>query len=179
MLQPLDRNAFNSHFFFGKHIEMETRLLSLMSRFSPRSSSPRRTNPSSHHHYPNNGLLPRPPLHPPPPVFTHMGAPPLHRSYRWDGPPPDSHWRRPQRSDNSRFRYPTAEPHRTRSSWQQEDRRRGSPPPPPALPRYSPRWSDQSNGHDAAVHMWGGPQMRHGQRYSDRNRHNSWDNFSQ
>ncbi|XP_075885881.1 RNA/RNP complex-1-interacting phosphatase isoform X2 [Nelusetta ayraudi] len=140
---------------------------------SSRSSPPRRTHSSSHYHHPNPGFPPRPPLFPTPP-------PPPQHPYRWNGPPAaDSNWRRPQRQEDIRPRYPRSESHWTPSSRWEEDRRRSSeapPPLPPPLPRYSPRWGSQSIGHDAAADMWDRPKRRHGQGHSDY-RYGSRDNF--
>lgn len=132
-----------------------------------RALPPGGMNHSSQHRRPQNGLLPSPPLLPPPPFYPPMGAPPLNRPYRQS----DSQWRRPPRSEDSRPRYPPAEPNWRPSSWRQEDRRRGPPPPPPRpLPRYSPRWTNESSGHDAPDERLAGPRMRHDHRRTHRHR---------
>ncbi|KAM9338001.1 RNA/RNP complex-1-interacting phosphatase [Symphorus nematophorus] len=136
-----------------------------------RSFPPRGTNHHSHHHrhhhhhhhhhHPNDGLLPPPSLLTPPPLCPPMEAPfhhyqhHHHHPYRWTPPHPDSQWRRPNR-------------------WQ-EDRRRDHPPPPlpPPLPRYSARWTNESNGLAGAEEEeeeseWSGPKKRHHHRHRHR-----------
>lgn len=131
-----------------------------------RSFPPGGANQRSHQHHPHDGLLPTPPLLPPPPLYTPMGAPfHHHHRSRWTPPRPDSQWRRPPRSEESRSGYPPAGPEWSLSSRRQEDRRRGPHPhphpPPPPLPRYSARWTNESNGRDGREEEWAGPQMRH------------------
>ncbi|XP_070780275.1 RNA/RNP complex-1-interacting phosphatase-like [Enoplosus armatus] len=132
-----------------------------------RSFPPRGINHRSHHHHPRDDLLPSPPLLPPPPFYPPMGAP--HHSYRWTPPHPESQWRRPPRSEESRSRYPPAEPGWSPSSRWQEERRRG--PPPPHLPRYSARWTNESSGpRDGPEEEWAGPKMRHHHRETHKHR---------
>ncbi|XP_035523997.1 RNA/RNP complex-1-interacting phosphatase-like [Morone saxatilis] len=119
-------------------------------------SYPPTGNQRSHHHHPQDGLLPSPPLLPPPPFCPPTGAPlHHHHPYRWTPPHPDSQWRRPPRP---------------------VDRRRGPPPPPlpPPLPRYSARWTNESNGlRERPEEEWAGRQMRPHHRH----RVNTYDNY--
>lgn len=166
------RHKSGMHPFSMSVLIIYSQILSVLtSCLSFRSLTPRGMNHSSQHHRPQNGLLPSPPLLPPPPFYPPMEAPPLHRPYRQS----DSQWRRPPRSEDSRPRYPSAEPNWRPSSWQQEDRRRGPPPPRP-LPRYSPRWTNESSGHDAPDEQWAGPRMRHDHRHTHRHRADKYDN---
>ncbi|XP_019119128.1 RNA/RNP complex-1-interacting phosphatase [Larimichthys crocea] len=119
-----------------------------------RSSPPRRTNHRSYHH----GLLPSPPLQHPPPMRAPLHQD--HHPYRWTPPHADAHWRRPSHSEDSRSRYRPAERDWSPSSRRHEDRRR-APPPPPPLPRYSVRWTNESNGmRDGHDEEWAGRPMR-------------------
>lgn len=143
-----------------------------------RSFPPREENPRSHrHHHPHDGILPSPPLLPPPPFYPPTGAP--YSPHRWTPPHPDSQWRRPHHSEESRSRHPPAERDWNPSSRWQEDRRRAAPPRlPPPLPRYSPRWTNESNGlRDGPEDEWAAPKMRHQHRYSHRNRADTYDNY--
>ncbi|XP_076614940.1 RNA/RNP complex-1-interacting phosphatase [Chaetodon auriga] len=133
-----------------------------------RSPPPRGINHRSYHHHPPDGLLPSPPL-PPPPLL----CPPRHHPYRWTPPHPDSQWRRPPHTEDSRGRYPPTEPAWSLPPRWQEDRRRPPLPPPllplpPPLPRYSTRWTSESNGHDGPEDEWSRPSTRHQHRFTHR-----------
>ncbi|XP_044030171.1 RNA/RNP complex-1-interacting phosphatase isoform X2 [Siniperca chuatsi] len=135
-----------------------------------RSFPPRGTNHRSHHHHPHDGRLPSPPLLPPPPFYPPTAAP--HNPYRWTRSHPDSQWRRPPSPEESRSRYPPAEPEWRQYSRRQEDRRRAPPP----LPQYSPRWTSESNSlRDGPEKEWTGP--RHHHRHSHKNKDNTYDNY--
>ncbi|XP_062290333.1 RNA/RNP complex-1-interacting phosphatase [Scomber scombrus] len=156
-----------------------------------RSFPPRETNHRSHHRSDHrsqhDGLLPCPPILPYHPFHhlpPHSGA--SFHPYRWTPPAPppappshrDSQWRRPHHSEESRYRYNPPE----RTERTHDDRRRSrhhySPPPPPApshLPRYSARWTNESNGYARPEEEWAGPKMRHQHRYSQRHRVNTYD----
>ncbi|XP_049459797.1 RNA/RNP complex-1-interacting phosphatase-like isoform X6 [Epinephelus fuscoguttatus] len=56
-----------------------------------------------------------------------------------------------------RSRYAPSEPERRSSPCLQADRWRAPPP----LPRYSARWTNESNGYDRREEEWAGPNMRH------------------
>lgn len=147
--------------FLSEHVHLILSVLTSCVSF--RSFAPRGTNHSSQHHQPHNVLHPTPPLLPlpRPPFCPPVGGPASNRRYQWGPPEPDSHWRRPPRSEDSRHRYPPAEPDWPPYARRQEDRRRGPPPP---RNRYSPRWTNESSGHDAPQRMWTGPRARHNHR---------------
>ncbi|XP_042339498.1 basic salivary proline-rich protein 4-like [Plectropomus leopardus] len=115
---------------------------------------PRGTNQRSHPRHSHSGLLPTPP-----PPLRPLPVGPTFNPYRWTPPHPEYQWR-PPRSEERRSRYSPLEPDRRSSSRLQEDRRRA----PPLLPRYSARWtneSNESNGYDRRDEEWGCPQRRH------------------
>ncbi|XP_037608118.1 RNA/RNP complex-1-interacting phosphatase isoform X9 [Sebastes umbrosus] len=86
-------------------------------------------------------------------------APPEERRSRFAPPEPErrSRFAPPEPERRSRFAPPGLE--RRPSSRLQEDRR-SLPPPPPPLPRYSPRWTGESNGHGRPEEDWTGPRTR-------------------
>ncbi|XP_019963251.2 RNA/RNP complex-1-interacting phosphatase isoform X1 [Paralichthys olivaceus] len=100
------------------------------------SFSPRGLSHRPHHRPPHDALQSNPgfhpPLfHPPPPYHPQMRAPP--HPYGWTPPPPSRQWRGPPRPEDSWFR-----PHQPEPQWRQAL-------PPPPLPRYTPRWTNESN----------------------------------
>uniref|UniRef100_UPI0037E786D2 RNA/RNP complex-1-interacting phosphatase isoform X2 n=1 Tax=Semicossyphus pulcher TaxID=241346 RepID=UPI0037E786D2 len=128
-----------------------------------RAFPPREGNHRSHHHRQHDGLLPSPHFLPPP-LYQPYGA--NLNPYRWTAPHADSsQWRRPPRSEESRSRYPPADREWSSSSRWQEDRRRA---PPPSLPRYSTRWTNESNGHDGPEEEWATPRHHYRQTHRDR-----------
>ncbi|XP_037608120.1 RNA/RNP complex-1-interacting phosphatase isoform X11 [Sebastes umbrosus] len=149
-----------------------------------------RSNQRSHHHHQHQGLLPSPPslgaplrpyrwttphpdgqwvrppsseesrsrYAPPEPERRSRYAPPEESRSRY-APPEErrSRFAPPEPERRSRFAPPGLE--RRPSSRLQEDRR-SLPPPPPPLPRYSPRWTGESNGHGRPEEDWTGPRTR-------------------
>lgn len=132
-----------------------------------RSFPPIETNHRPHHHHSHDGLLPTP-LFLPPPMGAHF------HPYRRTPPHPYSQWRRPPGSEERRFRYAPSEPERRSSYHLQEDSRRAPPPPP--LPRYSARWTNESNdGYDRREEEWAGPNMR--RHYAHPHRVKTYNNY--
>ncbi|XP_037608119.1 RNA/RNP complex-1-interacting phosphatase isoform X10 [Sebastes umbrosus] len=96
--------------------------------------------------------------YPPPEESRSRYAPPEESRSRY-APPEErrSRFAPPEPERRSRFAPPGLE--RRPSSRLQEDRR-SLPPPPPPLPRYSPRWTGESNGHGRPEEDWTGPRTR-------------------
>nr|XP_020511694.1 RNA/RNP complex-1-interacting phosphatase-like [Labrus bergylta] len=132
-----------------------------------RNFPPRERNHRPHQRHPHDGHFPNPPPLLPPPFYPPMGA--NLYSYRRTPHQPDSQWRRPPCPEESRSRYPPDDRDwRSSSRRQEEDRWRA--PPPPFLPRYTPRWSDESNGHGRREEEGVAPRSRHHDRPPHRDR---------
>ncbi|XP_037608115.1 RNA/RNP complex-1-interacting phosphatase isoform X6 [Sebastes umbrosus] len=97
-------------------------------------------------------------------------APPEERRSRFAPPEPERRSRFAPPEPERRSRYPPPEPERRfrfappglerRPSSRLQEDRRSLPPPPPPLPRYSPRWTGESNGHGRPEEDWTGPRTR-------------------
>ncbi|XP_074473149.1 RNA/RNP complex-1-interacting phosphatase isoform X15 [Sebastes fasciatus] len=85
--------------------------------------------------------------------------PPEERRSRFAPPEPERRSRYPPPEPERRSRFAPPGLERRPSSRLQEDRR-SLPPPPPPLPRYSPRWTGESNGHGRPEEDWTGPRTR-------------------